>query len=46
MLCQAGVGEVVYLEDKYDGTVDNQISKHVLDLCGVRWRPIESAAGE
>ena len=46
MLCQAGVGEVVYLEDKYDGTVDNQISKHVIDLCGVRWRPIESAAGE
>ena len=46
MLCQAGVGEVVHLEDKYDGTVDNQISKHVLDLCGVRWRPIESAAGE
>ena len=46
MLCQAGVGEVVYLEDKYDGTVDNQISTHVLDLCGVRWRPIESAAGE
>jgi dCMP deaminase len=46
MLCQAGVGEVVYLEDKYDGTVDNQISKHVLDLCSVRWRPIESAAGE
>ena len=40
------IGEVVYLEDKYDGTVDNQISKHVLDLCGVRWRPIESAAGE
>ena len=37
---QAGIGEVVYLDDKYDGTVGNQISKAVLDRCGVRYRQI------
>ena len=39
-LVQAGIGEVVYLDDKYDGTEDNLISKHVLDECGVTYRPI------
>ena len=39
-LVQAGIGEVVYLDDKYDGTVGNQISKAVLDRCGVRYRQI------
>ena len=41
MLVQAGIGEVVYLDDKYDGTVGNQISKAVLDRCGVTYRQIE-----
>lgn len=39
-LVQAGVREVIYLDDKYDGTVGNQISKAVLDRCGVTYRQI------
>ena len=37
-LAQAGIGEVVYLDDKYDGTEGNLISKSVLARCGVRTR--------
>ena len=40
-LVQAGIGEVVYLDDKYDGTEDNRISKNILDRCGVSWRKME-----
>lgn len=40
-LVQAGIGEVVYLDDKYCGTVGNLISKAVFDRCGVRYRQIE-----
>lgn len=39
-LVQAGIGEVVYLDDKYCGTEDNLISKSILDLCGVAYRQI------
>ena len=39
-LVQAGIGEVVYLDDKYADTVGNQISKAVLDRCGVTYRQI------
>ena len=37
-LAQAGIGEVVYLDDKYNGTTDNVISKRILDICGVSYR--------
>ncbi|MBR3316786.1 MAG: dCMP deaminase family protein [Atopobiaceae bacterium] len=40
-LVQAGIGEVVYLDDKYANTVGNAISKAVLDRCGVRYRRTE-----
>ena len=40
-LVQAGIGEVVYLDDKYAGTEDNLISKAVLDRCGVTYRQID-----
>ena len=40
-LAQAGIGEVVYLDDKYNGTEGNLISKAVLDRCGVSYRQIE-----
>ena len=39
-LVQAGIGEVVYLGDKYEGTTDNLISKSILDRCGVSYRQI------
>ena len=40
-LVQAGIGEVIYLDDKYAGTEGNLISKAVLDRCGVSYRQIE-----
>ena len=39
-LVQAGIGEVVYLGDKYEGTTDNLISKNILDRCGVTYRQV------
>lgn len=40
MLVQAGIGEVVYLDDKYNGTTDNQIARRVLDQCGITYRQV------
>lgn len=42
-LVQAGIGEVVYLGDKYEGTQDNLISKRILDACGVTYRQVTVA---
>lgn len=42
-LVQAGIGEVVYLGDKYEGTQDNLISKRILDTCGVTYRQVTVA---
>ena len=41
MLVQAGIGEVVYLDDKYKGTQGDLISRSVLDKCGVVYRKME-----
>lgn len=40
LLVQVGIGEVVYLDDKYDGDMDNLISKRILDTCGVAYRRV------
>ncbi|MDO4403851.1 MAG: dCMP deaminase family protein [Atopobiaceae bacterium] len=40
-LVQAGIGEIVFLDDKYHDTEDGQISRAVFDLCGIRYRQIE-----
>ena len=37
-LAQAGIGEVVYLDDKYGETIDGKVAKSVLDRCGVSYR--------
>ncbi len=37
-LVQAGIREVVYLDDKYANTEGNMISKSVFDRCGVSYR--------
>lgn len=42
-LAQAGIGEVVYLDDKYKGTVDSQIARRVLDQCGITYRQVRVA---
>jgi dCMP deaminase len=39
-LVQAGIREVVYLDDKYAGTEGNAIAKSVLDRCGVKYRQV------
>lgn len=38
ILAQVGIGEVVYLSDKYEGTESNLISKRILDSCGIAYR--------
>lgn len=40
-LVQAGIGEVVYFDDKYDGTIDDLISKSILDRCGIKYRQVK-----
>ena len=44
-LVQAGVGEVVYLDNKYAGTEDNLISQNIFDRCGIRYRQVELSEG-
>ena len=41
LLAQTGIGEVVYLDNKYEGTIDNKISCRVLDSCGIKYRQVE-----
>lgn len=40
MLVQAGIGEVVYLSDKYHDTQGAAIARRVFDTCGVRYRQV------
>lgn len=40
-LIQAGIKEIVYLSDKYNGTDGNIVSKKLLDTCGVKYRKYE-----
>ena len=39
-LVQAGIGEVVYLDDKYLSTEDGLISRNILDRCGITYRQV------
>ena len=41
ILAQVGIGEVVYLSDKYDGTEGNLISKRILTSCSIAYRGME-----
>lgn len=41
ILAQVGIGEVVYLSDKYYGTESNLISKRILTSCGIAFRGME-----
>lgn len=40
-LIQAGVSEVIYYSDKYDGTDSNLAAKRMFDAAGVTLRPYE-----
>ena len=39
-LVQAGIGEVVYLDDKYHDTESAEVSRLILDRCGVTYRQV------
>lgn len=41
-IIQAGIKEVVYKNDKYNGTDSNIASKHMLDACKVKYRKYET----
>ena len=40
-LIQVGIKEVVYLDDKYGGTIGVQASKKMLTLAGIKYRQFE-----
>jgi len=46
VIIQSGIKEVVYLEDKYDGTPGNNVSKKLLDAAGVTYRKYEKTNQE
>ena len=37
-IIQAGIKEIVYLSDKYNGTESNKVAKKMLSLAGVKYR--------
>lgn len=39
-MIQSGIQELVYMSDKYEGTVENQASKRMLAAAGITWRQI------
>lgn len=41
ILVQAGIGEIVYLDDKYAGTTDNLIACRTFDTCGISYRQMQ-----
>ena len=38
---QAGIKDIVYLEDKYDGTPSNIVAKKLFDAAGINYRKYE-----
>lgn len=37
-IVQSGIKEIIYLDDKYEGTDSNLMSKKILDTCGILYR--------
>ena len=42
-LVQVGIGQVVYLENKYEHTDDHEIACRIFDKCGVSYRAFEGS---
>ncbi len=40
LIASQRVAEVIYLSDKYAGTPENKIAKHIFDLAGVKYRQL------
>ncbi len=45
-IIQAGINEVVYLSDKYDGTDPSKASKLMLDRAGISYRKVKTGIDE
>lgn len=41
IIIQAGIKEVIYLSDKYNGTDGNVASKRLFDACGVSYKQVD-----
>lgn len=41
MMATVKVKEVIYLSDKYDGSVENQIAKKIFDMSGISYRELK-----
>ena len=41
-IVQAGIKEVIYLSDKYDGTPGNIVSKKIFDTCNIKYTKMET----
>jgi len=37
-IIQSGIKEIVYLEDKYNGTPENNVAKKLFDTAGIKYR--------
>ena len=45
-LVQVGIGQVIYLDNKYEGTDDHKISCKIFDKCNISYRPFTQGAPE
>jgi dCMP deaminase len=41
MMATVKIKEVVYLSDKYNGSVENQIAKKIFDMSGIKYRELK-----
>lgn len=44
LIIQSGIKEIIYMEDKYDGTPSDQASKRMLQSAGITYRKINKIA--
>ena len=40
-IVQAGIKEIIYMDDKYKDTDSIKVSKNILDTCSVKYRKYE-----
>ncbi|MGE3609890.1 MAG: cytidine/deoxycytidylate deaminase family protein [Bacteriovoracaceae bacterium] len=41
MLATVKIKEVIYLSDKYAGTIENDIAKKIFDMCNIKYRELK-----
>ncbi len=41
-IIQSGIKEIIYLSDKYNGTLENNASKHLLDTCKINYHQFKT----